>query len=614
MGTCFEQPTAGNKLALFCERGWNRSKRILSNPPLILSIVLLIISVYLVILPLISVLVSSVTLHSRDTLRVFGKRPGEFTTYYLKRVFASDISDVLFYEPLKNTLLISFCMSILAITIGTILAWFVVRTDLPFKRFISNMAVVPYILPSWTLSLAWLTIFKNRTIGGTTGILEYFGMNLPDWISYGPLPIIITMALHYYPFAFLLIGSAFKDFDTRLEEAALVLGGNQWAIQRRVVLPMVTPAIASSFILTISRGIGSFSTPVFLGNPINYRVLSTRLHASLQAGSPGDAFVIAIVMILLAATFIFISNKVVGKRKSFVTISGQVPRAKLINLGKWRYVASGVILLFLFVVIVVPLFVLAADTFMRVPGVYSPSNFTLHYWIGKSTPGILDGRPGILRDPQTWRAFFNSVKLGLSSSVLSAVFGILIGYTVVNLRGTWLSSALDQISFLPYLIPSIAFGAIYLSLFAKQRGPIPSLYGTFLLIILATTAKNFPFAAKSGISAMMQLGQEIEEAGIIAGAGWLTRMRRLVLPLQRSGLLNALILPFISAMRELSMVVILITPGTQLLTTLTFRYSDYGFYHMSNAVVLLLVIVILVMTNIMKKLTGSELSEGLGGN
>ena len=113
---------------------------------------------------------------------------------------------------------------------------------------------------------------------------------------------------------------------------------------------------------------------------------------------------------------------------------------------------------------------------------------------------------------------------------------------------------------------------------------------------------------------MMQLGQEIEEAGIIAGAGWLTRMRRLVLPLQRSGLLNALILPFISAMRELSMVVILITPGTQLLTTLTFRYSDYGFYHMSNAVVLLLVVVILVMTNIMKKLTGSELSEGLGGN
>ena len=198
MGSYSAQPAAGNKLAVHCERGWNRSKRILSNPPLLLSIVLLIISVYLVVVPLISVLASSVTLHSRDTLRVFGKRPGEFTTYYLKRVFASDISSVLFYEPLMNTLIISFLMSVLAISIGTTIAWFVTRTDLPFKRFISNTAVVPFILPSWTLSLAWLTIFKNRTIGGTTGILEYFGVQLPDWISYGHC-LSSSPWLHYYP-------------------------------------------------------------------------------------------------------------------------------------------------------------------------------------------------------------------------------------------------------------------------------------------------------------------------------------------------------------------------------------------------------------------------------
>ena len=101
MGSYSEQPAAGNRLAVLCERGWNRSKRILSNPPLMLSIVLLIISVYLIIVPLISVLVSSVTLHSRDTLRVFGKKVGEFTTYYLKRVFVSDISDATFMSLSK---------------------------------------------------------------------------------------------------------------------------------------------------------------------------------------------------------------------------------------------------------------------------------------------------------------------------------------------------------------------------------------------------------------------------------------------------------------------------------------------------------------------------------
>ncbi len=612
MRTTTEQSNQG-KVPLLLERTWNRGRRVVANPPMLLSILLLGVFVYLIIVPLISLVHSSVTLHSRDTLRVLGGKVGELTNFYFQRVFASNISEVLFYQPLLNTLLISFSMSALAISIGCILAWVVVRTDIPFKKLFASAAVVPFILPSWTISLAWMTIFKNRTVGGSAGILEYFGVQLPDWISYGPVPIIICMALHYYPFTYLLVGSALRDFDTRLEEAALVLGAKQSIIFRRVILAVVAPAILSSFILTISRGIGSFSTPVFLGNPINYRVLSTRMYASLQTGSPGDAYVIAIVMILLAILLMFLSNKVLGKRKSFVTITGKAPKPQLFKLKKLRIPVTIAVGLFLFCVIVVPLFVLAADTFMRVPGVYSLDNFTLHYWIGESTPGLVDGRPGILRNPSTWAALWNSVKLGISASALCGFFGILIGYTVVRMRGTRISTVLDQLSFIPYLIPSIAFGAIYLSLFAVRRGPIPSLYGSFLLLILATMAKNFPFAAKAGSSAMMQLGHEVEEAGIIAGAGWFTRMRRLILPLQRSGLLSAVMLPFISAMRELSMVVILTTPGTQLLTTLTFQYSDYGFLHMSNAVVLLLVVIIVIMQFILQKITGSDLSEGLGG-
>lgn len=612
MKSQMDQAYKGNR-PLSLERIWNRTRRVITNPTMLLSILLLGIFLYLVVVPLISLVHSTVTLHSRDTLRVLGGRVGEFTTFYLNRVFSSNISEVLFYRPLLNTILISVSMSALAIAIGCILAWVVVRTDIPFKKFFASAAVVPFILPSWTISLAWITIFKNRTIGGSAGILEYFGVQLPDWISYGPIPITICMALHYYPFTFLLVGSALRDFDTRLEEAALVLGAPRSMILRRVILALVAPAILSSFILTISRGIGSFSTPAFLGNPINYRVLSTRMFASLQTGSPGDAYVIAVVMILLAVVLNFLSNKVIGKRKSFVTITGKAPKPQLVKLGKWRIPVTIAVALFLFSIIVVPLGVLAADTFMRVPGVYSLDNFTLHYWIGKPTPGLVDGQPGILRNINTWRALGNSVKLGISASLLCGFFGILIGYTVVRTRGTRISTVLDQLSFLPYLIPSIAFGAIYLSLFAVRRGPIPSLYGSFLLIVIATMAKNFPFAAKAGSSAMLQLGHEIEEAGVIAGARWFTRMRRLILPLQKSGLLGALMLPFISAMRELSMVVILITPGTELLTTLTFRYSDYGYYHMSNAVVLLLVVIIVVMTYIMQKITGSELSEGLGG-
>ncbi|MFW6287945.1 MAG: ABC transporter permease, partial [bacterium] len=175
------------------------------------------------------------------------------------------------------------------------------------------------------------------------------------------------------------------------------------------------------------------------------------------------------------------------------------------------------------------------------------------------------------------------------------------------------SKIFDQVSFLPYLIPSIALGATYLSLFAKPQGFIPGLYGTFILLVLITSVKNLPFASRAGISGMMQLGDEIEEAGIIAGAGWFTRMKRLIMPLQRSSILSSILLPLISAMRELSLIIILITPGTQLLTTLTFQYTDYGFYSISNALLLINIFIVLILTILVQKITGADMAEGLGG-
>lgn len=599
---------------LFFIKIWNKSKRALRNPPLILSIILFIMLLYLVIGPLVTMVQSSFTLHPRDALFVTDKNAGEFTTYYFFRTFFGNMKKVLFYEPFLNTLVVIFPMSALAVLIGAILAWLVVRTDLPGRRFIAKIAIIPYVLPSWTLALAWINVFKNRTIGGASGILEYLGITVPTWLSFGPLPIIVVMALHYYTFSFLLIGSGLREIDTRLEESALVLGADQKVTMRKIVFPLIVPAVLSGWILTIARGVGSFSAPAFLGRPVNYQVLSTRLYSNLQTGFPGVAYLLALVMILLAVSFIFINQKIIGTRKSFVTITGKAATKNLVKLGKYTTLIRCLVFLFFIIVVFIPIIVLAIETVIKVPGNYSLSNFTLHYWFGESDHKILSGTPGVFQNPVMWRALWNTLKLGVLASFFCAVAGLLIGYTVVRLRGTFLSKALDQISFLPYLVPSIAFGAIYLSLFAKQRAfIIPSLYGTFALLVLVTTVKNLPFATRAGISGMLQLGHEIEEAGIISGASWFTRMKRLILPLQKSGLLSGILLPMVSAMRELSLLIILITPGTHLLTTLTFKYTDYGFYSISNALLLINIFIVLVLTMVVQKITGSDLSKGLGG-
>lgn len=190
---------------------------------------------------------------------------------------------------------------------------------------------------------------------------------------------------------------------------------------------------------------------------------------------------------------------------------------------------------------------------------------------------------------------------------------MLIGYTVVRLRGTRFSRFLDQLSFLPYLMPSIAFGAIFLALFAVQRGPIPSLYGSFTLLVIACVVKYLPFSSRAGIGAMMQIGPELEEAAVMVGARWTKRMGKIIFPMQKSAFFSGLLLPFISAMRELSLVVLLVSPRTQTATAITMKFTDRGWYPYTNAIMLLIVITILATTIISRKLMKTDLAKGIGG-
>ena len=201
----------------------------------------------------------------------------------------------------------------------------------------------------------------------------------------------------------------------------------------------------------------------------------------------------------------------------------------------------------------------------------------------------------------------------MATAAVCGLSGILIGYTAVRLRGTVLAKTLDQMSFLPYLMPSIAFGSIFLALFAVPRGPPPSLYGSFLLLVIACSVKYLPYATRAGIGAMIQIGPELEEAALMAGAAWVTRMRVILLPLQKSAFFSGLLVPFISAMRELSLVVLLVTPGTRLATTITLKFTDRGWYPYTNGIMVLIVCAILGATIISRRLMKTDLAKGIGG-
>ena len=590
-----------------------RLARWLKRPYVVIGLLLTAMIAYLVITPFFVLIKTTLTWQIEDRRLTTGFVPGDFTLFHWVRVFSSSISEAMLYQPLVNTLVTSIAVSILALTIGCLLAWLVVRTDLPLRGFISKVAVIPYMLPSWTIALAWIVVFKNQRIGGSQGLLEALtGFSPPDWLSYGPVPIVITLSLHYYSFAYLLVSGALHTLDARLEESGEILGADRWYVLRRITLPLVLPAILSAFILTFSRAMGSFGTPAFLGNPVRYMMLSTTLYSNIQSRLQADGYVLCLVLIAISIVTIYFNQRLLGVRKSFVTIAGKGFTSNPVRLGKFKIPIVTIVLLFIVIAVLSPLFFLGYQTLMLHGGDYSFSNLTLHFWIGESNINIADGIPGVFHDSELLRATWNSIALAVVTAFVTAFLGILLGYAIVKGRGTFLSSLIEQVAFLPYLMPSIAFGAIYLGMFAKPIGPLPALYGTFWILVLVSVAKNIPYSSRSGTSAMLQVGAELEEAAFVHGASWAKRFKRIILPLTTSGLTSGFLLTFITTMRELSLIILLVTPATRTLPTLTFRYSEQGYFQAADAITMILVVIVLLAEFLVRRLRGGSLGKGMG--
>jgi iron(III) transport system permease protein len=270
------------------------------------------------------------------------------------------------------------------------------------------------------------------------------------------------------------------------------------------------------------------------------------------------------------------------------------------------------VIIFQILVIVVPLGLLIYSTFMLKDGNYSLSNLSLQHWIGPRDTIYNHGEPGVLLNPKIYKTAWNSIRLSLWTATFTALLGILLGYAIVKGRGTRLSKLVEQLAFIPYIIPGIAFGAVYIAMFAKPLGPIPALYPTFALLVIVSVGKHIPYSSRSGVSAMMQVGRELEEAGQVAGASAWQRFRRLIFPLTSSGFVAGFLLTFITTMRELSLIILLVTTQTQVLASQTMFYTENGDGQMANAVILILIALVALGHFIISRFRGGSLQKGLG--
>jgi len=567
-------------------------RRLLLNPVNIALAILLMVLAYLVLWPFFQLVIETLTWGEGDRRLSRDAVPGEFTWFHWLQATASPISEKMLYSPLLNTLITGVISTVLALSAGGVLAWCVVRSNMPGKAWLQPVLTLPYIIPSFAIALAWETVFRSPKVGGQPGLYEsILGVAPPEWLSYGTVPISITLAIHYFPFAYLLVAGALATIDSQMEESALISGAGKLTILRKITFPVVAPAFVAAFILTFGKTIGQFALPFLLGAPVQFHTVATMVYANLALGLDSLAFVLAVILIVISLISIWLSNRFIKKKSSrFETIGGKGFRSREVNLGQWRWPVFTVVALFAFVVGILPLILLAIQSIMLIDGFYGLENLTWHFWTGKSNPDIAFGEPGVFHNNNIIGATWNTLKLASLSAVIASIIGLIIAYIVVRRADNPLANALDQIAFIPFLFPTIAFGAMYLTLFAEPVGPIPALYGTFTLLVLISVVSRLPYSVKTGVTAVTQIGKELEEAAEVAGASWSMRFRRIVMPLASSGLTSGMMVSFVGVMRELSLIILLITPSTRVLMTAGFGYAEEGLTQLSNALVLIVAV------------------------
>ena len=606
----------------------NKLKTFFSKPQNVILLLLGIVLTITTIAPIVAITQDTFAIHAGTIDENLTQRnPEKYPSYYPKGsnkgysfanyidLFTSRLAKKNLWRPLGNTLLLSTISCVVSILFGGFFAFLVTRTNLKFRKYLSSIFIFPYIMPQWTLAVVWKNLFySNAVTHSADGLLaSVFKITMPAWWCQGLFPSAMVLGLHYAPFAYILIGGIFRNMDANLEEAATILDTPRWKTMFRITLPMIKPAILSTVLLVFGSAMGSYPVPHYL----NFETLSTK-YISMNDKYSGEASILAIIMMVFGVAILLANQLTLKSRKSYTTVtgkSGQISRFNLGNAGK--YVIGAIFIVITFFTSIYPIISFAFETFLPNPGDYSflytgnIANLTTKWWITAEnvTENGMYGQFGMLYNKTIWHAYGGTMLVSVACALTAGTIGTLIGYAVSkNRRSKW-ANYVNNIAFLPYLMPSIAVGVAFFILFSNKY---VNLFNTYWLLIIVGTVKYIPFASRASLNSMLQLSGEIEEAAIIQDIPWFKRMFRIIVPIQKSSIISGYMLPFMTCLRELSLFMLLCTQGYILSTTLDY-FDEMGLYAFSSGINLILVITILIFNTVVNKLTGASLDEGIGG-
>jgi len=519
---------------------------------------------------------------------------GEIVKGFTLEHYAEAYGSARTYTLLGNSLIYAAGTGLLALTLGTGLAWIVERTNTPYRRMFFAVSLVPIIVPGIVNTIAWIFLLSGRIGVLGKAYSTVFGLEEAPFTIYSMPGMIWAEGLHLSPLVFLLMTAAFKSMDPSLEESSLMSGNGTLATLRRVTLPLMVPALASTGLIMAVRGLESFEVPRLIGVPARIPVFTAEIYRSLHGTTADYGLAGALSATLFAVSLIGIVayQRVTRRAERFATITGKAFRPRIIDIGRWRYVTAGALTLYALLIVGLPFLVLV---FVSLLPYYTPD-------LGLLASASLDNYAKTLEWPGVQRGVVNSMLLGgicaTLVTALTATVAWVITKTKIPGRGM-----LDALAFLPITVPGLVLGVALILQYLSPAFQIVPIYGTLWILVIAYVIRYMPYGMRANSAAMLQLHRELEEAGSAAGASWWRIFRTVTLPLLRPSLVAAWIYVFIVSVRELGASVLLTNQDTVVLAVTIFEQYELGAYGRVAALSVMLIVTLVIVVMIVQRVS-----------
>jgi iron(III) transport system permease protein len=505
-------------------------------------------------------------------------------------------TDRIIRKAFFNTMMISTGTTILATFLGVSLAWINARTNCPWREKLEPFNLIPFFLSPFVGAIAWHNLaapkvgLLNNLARDVFGIKGHI-LNVDN--IYG---VIWVTGIFFAPLVYLFVIGSLRRMDPSLEDSARTTGAGLFITTMKITLPLITPAILSGAIIVFVTSAGEFGVPFKLGAPYGVETMTTQIFTKAVGDDANHYLGAAISMVLgfITALFIWIQRRIIAPRE-YTTVTGKGFRPNVIDLGYLKWAALSFNLLYILVAVILPLVCLIIVSLHPVwQGKIIPADLTIinyekavFWWSPKAIESATNG-------------IGNSLFLALVGSTIAMVLAIIVSYMIHRTKGMG-SKILDFLCVVPIGFPGIILAMGVLVTYIKT--PI---YATLWILLLGYITRFFPYGQRNISSIMLAISEELDQSSRMAGASWMTTLRRITIPLLKPGIFAGWILLFVIFLRELSISIILYTIGTETLSVGVYYLSNFENEPMTAALSVAQSLLLLLCIFLFRRIAGRE--------